>query len=250
MRQWANDGLKAAIPSDVYPVYLDLAAQAGLAVLPYAMHPTVESQDWDAADMLLLTNPVKPRGDFLTASEVHAVLQWLAASAHRRVFIDAVYDLRAELHTSTRQLVHTNQAVVLHSLSKAWMSPLLAGVALVPASDVGYWTPVFRAEAVDREQLAEAEAWLAGHPRLPNEVGDAFETAQAELARKAANAGLRLVPRLGDKAPGYMLQVQASFDDTLERGFIGLPGCTFGINDPAVTVLSALDLVPSLPAGQ
>ena len=244
MGEWARHGLRLALPADVYPVYAQLAAKNRLLYTEYPLHPSLQASAWAGADVLLLTNPVKPRGTALTPAEIEQVCQWLAQDARRRVVVDAVYDLLPALQASTQALWATGQAVVLHSLSKAWLSPLLAGVAVVPQADVAQLTPVFRAPAGDGAALAQAEAWLQQQPGFPQAVGQAFVRARDALASRLCAAGLQPLSAPGDAVPGYLLPVACSVRQGAQAGFIGLPTTAFGVAWPghaAVTVFSALD---------
>ena len=242
MAHWAGLGWRVAIPADVYPVYAQLSADAGLKFGPYPLHPSLQSVDWRDADALLVTNPVKPRGDVLDARELAHITDWLAQSAHRRVVVDAVYDLQPGLHASSRALWATGQAIVLHSLSKAWLSPLLAGVAVVPASDAALLAPLFRDQAIDRQRLAQAEAWLQQQPDFPAQVGDAFDGARTRLAQQLQSQGLMPLQGTSERVSGYLLRVACSVEAGAQAGFLGLPGSAFGDTQPLspITVFSAL----------
>ncbi len=253
MGEWARHGLRLALPADVYPVYAQLAATNYLLCTEYPLHPSLQASGWAGADVLLLTNPVKPRGTALAPAEIEQIRQWLAQDTRRRVVVDAVYDLLPALQPGTQALWATGQAVVLHSLSKAWLSPLLAGVAVVPQADVAQLTPVFRAQAGDGAALAQAEAWLQQRPDFPQAVGQAFVQARGALASRLHAVGLQPLSAPGDGVPGYLLPVACSVQQGAQAGFIGLPATAFGAAWPghaAVTVFSALEglAAPEAPA--
>ena len=243
MAHWAGLGLRVAIPADVYPVYAQLCADAVLQFGQYPLHPGLLPVHWSEADVLLVTNPVKPRGDVLDARELAHITDWLAQSAQRRVVVDAVYDLQPELHASTRTLWATGQAIVLHSLSKAWLSPLLAGVAVVPASDVARLEALFRDQVIDRQRLAQAEAWLQQQPDFPTAVGGAFDRARTRLAQRLQAQGLVSMQGTSERVSGYLVRVACSVEAGAQAGFLGLPGSAFGApqRPSPITVFSALD---------
>ena len=247
MTAWAKQGLRLALPADVYPVYAQTARRKGMYGSAYPLNPVLQATAWGNADVLLVTNPVKPRGTALTPPEIAQITQWLAQDAKRRVVVDAVYDLLPALLPGTQALWATGQAVVLHSLSKAWLSPWVAGVAVVPEGDVAQLRPLFRAPAGDGAGLAQAEAWLQQQPDFPQTVGKAFEQAREGLARTLRAAGLHPLAQDQDHAvPSYLLPVACSVQQGVQAGFIGLPASAFGAAWPghaAVTVFSALEML-------
>ncbi|MFD0568909.1 aminotransferase class I/II-fold pyridoxal phosphate-dependent enzyme [Kitasatospora gansuensis] len=86
------------LPSDVYPVYFDLARAVGLAPASYPTLPTPalpSSPADDRPEYLLLANPSKPLGRYLSDAECAALIAWLQESPHRHLLIDCVYDLGA-----------------------------------------------------------------------------------------------------------------------------------------------------------
>lgn len=241
-REWAAQGLKAALPIDVYPVYLQLADAAGLQYRTYSAHAEGAFSDLEDVDVALVANPVKPRGTHLSFYEHLELMEWLMRDEKRRVVVDAVYDLTSSLAGSTESLLLTRQAILLHSLSKGWLAPLRAGAVVVPPQDVAFWTPVFRAEPVDRSKLAEAEALLTQRPDFPRKVqqviGDKAEALHSELRRR----GIEPCEFAGDRAASYLVCVEGSWKQTLEKGVLGLPMTSFGGTNLEVTVLSALSL--------
>lgn len=253
MKSWAAQGYKIALPLDVYPVYLQIAQKVGIKYGTYPLHPYMEAEGWQDADVMLTSNPVKPRGDFLAEREVDAIKTWLAQAPHRRVAIDAVYDAQPRLTEGTRQLMETGQGIVLHSLSKIWLEPLVAGICVVPAADTPAWTPLFRQEEVERDKLALAEAWMRQAPNFPDTVKAEFLRLSNQLRAELTSRGLSLLERPADAtlqgrevygapAPGYLIQVEGAFEEVLERGFLGMPQFIFGGKQENVTVLSALPM--------
>lgn len=242
MRGWAELGYTIALPSDVYPVYLSIAQKVGIKVVTYPLHPHLEPQGWQEADVMLTANPVKPRGTRLAEREVDAIRYWLSQAPHRRVVVDAVYDFAPQLSDGTRALMETSQCIVLHSLSKIWLEPLVAGICVVPPGDAQAWTPLFRQEEVEREKLALAEAWMKQFPMFPDVVRIVFVRMAMELQLELAEKGLHVAPRGDDHAPGYLLQVNGSFEEVLEKGFLGMPQFLFGGKQENVVVLSALPM--------
>lgn len=238
-----------ALPADVYPVYLDLARRAGVDTWTYSSigeelgRPGAIPGD---RDVILLAEPCKPRGSHMTLAELQAVLAWLEAAGHRRVVLDTVYDMALAPSPATQALLETGQCLVLHSLAKAWARPWVAGLALVPAVDVGRLTPAFRSLEVDREGLALAEALLRQDLDGPRKQQRWLADRAGEAMAAWSLAGIW--PTGGAGAPAvagqYLFLVRRPWGALLEDGVLALPGPIYGASEE-VSVLSAL---PALKA--
>ena len=239
-REWAKEGRRAALPADVYPVYLQLADAAGLQYGLYTSAADEGFPDLEGFDIVLAANPVKPRGTYLSRRERLQLLGWLAGSAKRRLVLDVVYDLEPGLAQATRYLAQSGQCILLHSLSKAWLAPLRAGAVVVPQQDASFWTPVFRRESVDRGMLAQAHALLTQRPEFPRQVQHAFSSRAAALRGVLQQRNVVESAFPGVASPGYLVCVQGSWPELLAKGLLGLPLEVFGGGNPNVTVLSAL----------
>lgn len=241
---WAQTGRRVALPSDVYPVYRELAEKADLVVTTYASYPTMPVDFAHDADITLVTDPFKPRGSAVSERELQQLLAWLAASTQRRVVVDAVYQFDTRLSETTRRLLDTGQVIVLHSLAKAWASPLLAGIALVPEQDVQELTAVFRLLSVDRSRLALAQGMLRSDRMRPAHLADVLAGHQTALARALTQRGLSLPAR--EVLPGqYLFVVEQSWTTLLHtHKVLALPLSVFGSRVDGVSVLSSLPPLP------
>ena len=133
-RELVRDNAALWIPADVYPIYLELASAAGIKpslfkTLPEPKFPAAKPND--SPEYLLIANPWKPLGRFLTNAECAALIGWLDASPRRRLLVDCVYDLSAPFHATTQELQRTGRAILLHSVTKGWLWPKTFGVALI-----------------------------------------------------------------------------------------------------------------------
>lgn len=239
---YAEAGKRILLPSDVYPVYLDMAQRAGLAWQGYEAWAGFDAQPLGDADVLLLTNPLKPKGTRLTEQEASTVLGWLQADPGRRVLVDVVYTFENQLDPMTRRLFDHGQALVLHSLSKGWAQPLVAGVALVPASDAPELTNVFRCLPVDRERLSLAEALLTQGTEHPRLLATLLQQKAVALAQQLASRGAPVPASLKNPLPGqYLFALDCSWEHLLERhGVLALPLSVFGSTRNGC-VVSSLD---------
>ncbi|MER7770229.1 aminotransferase class I/II-fold pyridoxal phosphate-dependent enzyme [Kitasatospora sp. NPDC096140] len=232
------------LPADVYPVYFELARAAGLApasypTLPAPVLPGAPADD--RPEYLLLANPSKPLGRYLSDAECAEVIAWLRESPHRRLLIDGVYDLGAPFAAGTRRLLDTGRAVLLHSVTKGWLWPRTFGVVLL-GPEQAELADSFRADPPTPEQLRLADRLLTVHGDVPGHVA-------AELAVRAERLFDRLpADVLGAVAPGsrtcpgnYFFPVDIPAE-TLRRayGVLALPGGVFGETAWSGSVLTSL----------
>ncbi len=242
-QQAASAGQRALIPADVYPVYQQLAQAAGLRWQSYPMWPQA---DWSAStlaetDLLLITNPAKPRASTLGAQEVASLESWLAGAPHRRLLIDAVYQFMPPFDSATLRLLAGEQTIVLHSLSKSWLRPQVMGVALLPQQDIALHTALFRANPPTQPALQLAQALLTERSALPAELVAHLHLQRQHLQQALAARGC--TRPLSSQVPTYLFPLEKAFDALLEQHqILAIPGSVFGITQPDVCVLSSLGL--------
>ncbi|MCY1008206.1 hypothetical protein OV079_22125 [Nannocystis pusilla] len=166
-------GRRLALPTDVYPVYWDLARAAGVATVGVATFPELAIADLldraTRADVaaLVLPDPLKLHGRSLAADERAALLAWLARDPHRRLVLDGVYSFGRRLSPATLELLASGQVLYLDSLSKGWLYPRVFGVAHLPARDFDRLGPVFRAAAPRRPTCGSPRASSPTTPSSP-----------------------------------------------------------------------------------
>lgn len=235
---YATQGASLWLPEDNYPVYAQLATAADL---PFQGFPTLPEPSWPTAaaagpELLLVTNPMKPRGRWLDDADVDALLGWLNQSPERRLLLDVVYGLTPHVHRSTQRLVDAGQTILLHSVTKGWLAPRSFGVALVPEADTALH-PLFRARPPSQASLGRARHMFGAHRSTPVEVERALETARARLL-DALPAGLPFLPC---DAPGYFTPVRLGYRELIEvHGVLGIPASVFGSTRTDITILSSL----------
>ena len=244
-RHYAGRATTVWLPADNYPVYGELARATSPTIREF---PTLPEPQWPEAapapglELLVVTNPLKPLGRWLTGSDVTALETWLARSPRRRLVLDAVYTFATEFHPTTLQLLATQQTILLHSLTKGWLHPRLFGVTLVPESDVAALSPAFRAQAPSQPNLARARELLACHAAMPAVV--ARELAVAHERMVVALPACLLAPA-PDAAPGYFSVVSMGWEQLLEdHDILGMPAAVFGSTRQDLTILSSLRFLP------
>jgi len=243
-RAYAGNETRLWLPADTYPVYGELARAAGLAPLEFRTLPEPVWPDAPPAtrlEILLVTNPLKPLGRWLTGEDVNTLDEWLAASSRRRLLLDVVYTMSTQFHPTTLQLLATGQTILLHSLTKGWLHPRLFGVALVPEADAATLTPLFRAHPPPQQNLARARELLGRHATLPESVASEIATSRTRLFT-ALPAGF---PAMTATDPAtYFMPVMGCWSALLDTfNVLGLPASVFGSPREDITILSSLSFV-------
>ncbi|MDH6108321.1 aspartate/methionine/tyrosine aminotransferase [Kitasatospora sp. MAP12-15] len=227
------------LPSDVYPVYFELARAAGLAPASYPTLPAPAlpgspgspgSPADDRPEYLLLANPSKPLGRYLSDAECAAVISWLRESPHRRLLIDSVYDLGAPFAAGTRRLLDTGRAVLLHSVTKGWLWPRTFGVVLLGPAEAEL-AEAFRADPPTPAQLRLADRLLTEHRDVPRQVVDELAARAERLFERLPDEVLGAIPMASRTCPGnYFFPVEIPAQ-TLQReyGLLAMPVSVFSV---------------------
>lgn len=242
--RYASQGARAWLPSDTYPVFHELAAAAKLPVQEY---PTLPEPAWptkppeDGLEIMLITNPMKPLGRWLSGDDVAALKLWLGASPHRRLLIDAVYTFGTTFHEATLELMRGGQTLLLHSLTKGWLRPRLFGVTVVPPDDVASLAPVFREAPPPQSSLAEARWLMSDHQKKPELVRAAIGSASRTLRLKYPQL---FHPGGASELVGYFHPVHKPWAALLaEDRLLGIPATVFGSKLEDITILSSLTFI-------
>ncbi|SEL97531.1 aminotransferase class I/II-fold pyridoxal phosphate-dependent enzyme [Streptacidiphilus jiangxiensis] len=232
------------LPGDVYPVYFELARAAGLTPASYPTLPApvlpVAPAD-DRPEYLLLANPSKPLGRYLSDAECDAVIAWLQQSPRRHLLLDCVYDLGAPFATGTTRLLETGRAVLLHSVTKGWLWPRSFGVALL-GPEQSELAEAFRADPPSPEQLRLAERLLSEHADAPQQVAAELAARAERLFERLPAQVLAAVPAASRTSPGnYFFPVALPAQTLLrEHGVLALPVGVFGESNWSGSVLTSL----------
>lgn len=244
---YAASGAVLHVPCDNYPVYHELAHAAGLATCSFATLPTIE---WPTVsvgtslEILLITNPLKPRNRWLNADDVAHVSTWLAADSRRRLLLDTVYTFDIRFDAATLQLFATGQTIVLHSLTKAWLQPRLFGITLIPPADAATLTPLFVANPPSQINLVRARDLLLHHAAMPAAVRQTLRDAQQRLRTVLQNH--HAIPAevwLPTDAVGYLFPVQLPWQMLLEQHrVLAMPASVFGSACDDISIVSSLSL--------
>ncbi|OPC77880.1 aspartate aminotransferase [Embleya scabrispora] len=232
------------LPGDVYPVYFELARAAGLAPESYPTLPAPvlpRSPADDRPEYLLLANPSKPLGRYLSDAECAAVISWLRVSPRRHLLIDSVYDLGGPFAAGTRRLLDTGRAVLLHSVTKGWLWPRTFGVVLLDPTHAAL-AEAFRADPPTSAQLRLADRLLTEHGDVPRQVVDELAARAERLFERLPDDVLAAIPTASRSCPGnYFFPVEMPAE-TLRRecGVLAVPVGVFGESGWSGSVLTSL----------
>lgn len=236
LMELSKRGGQLVMPFDVYPVYGQIAATSGTDVVTFPTVPDLSIPD--CGDWLLLPNPLKPAGRWLGTKDVNSVRRWLAERPERRVLIDAVYNFQTNLHATTLELIETQQAIVMHSLSKTWLHPQVLGVCLVSENDWNDLAPIFRSNSPDQPNLQLADYLMRSESKLPNQVDKTITHKRAELRRRLPAELTRMQV---ENEAGYFTLLESSFKDLLQsHRILTIPLSVFGSELSNVAAASSL----------
>lgn len=232
------------LPADVYPVYLELAHAAGLVPATYRTLPNLtlpKSPVVDRPEYLLVTNPCKPLGRFLSEAECASLVAWQDESPRRRILIDCVYDLGTPFHVSTRRLLATGRCVLLHSITKGWLWPQTFGVVLLGKHDDNL-AAAFRADPPTQEQLWLADQMLTEHADVPRQVIEELGDRAQRLFSQLPSGVLTAIPAAARTCPGnyyFPIEIPPAALQS-EHGVLALPASVFGATTWTGSVLTSL----------
>lgn len=227
----AARGARVGIPSDVYPVYLTLAQEAGVRVQEWKSREGLPALD--ELDALLVCEPLKPWGTTLSEQEVLRLEHWIDERSERMLLLDSVYATPPTAHA--KRLVEHESAVFLTSLSKAWLLPDHVGLCVVPSRWKDAVRGVFASLPKDEQRLRVGYAALTEHRERPAQVQEKLQLFAQQLdAYTQQHSALRAA-----RCVGYFSVSACSFEELLAQGVLGIPASVFG-GPEELSLLSSL----------
>jgi hypothetical protein len=214
---FARGGRRLLAPQDVYPVYLELAGQSGLALTTF---PTVPRPELPAIgvgrgrEVLLVPEPLVPLGRGLNDSETAQVQAWLDEDRERLLLLDCVYTFAERFTKAAEGLLAGGRTILLHSLAKGFLAPDVAGFAIGPSAVLDEL-----AHDIGDDARGTALHLLREAPDLPQRLAAEFSRRWSALGRAVD---------LPAPTTGYFAVVPVRFDDLLARGQLAVPGTAFG----------------------
>lgn len=201
---------KIAIPQDVYPVYQQLAAEND--TVEYRTLPYFNIQEALITDTVLMTFPFM--GTDLTDSEIDVLCDWLGKDPNSLLIIDRVYDYE---NRNIQKLIDTNQVIVLYSLSKAFLSPGVMGLAVVPEP--------YKIKTEKNWDENKAKSILS-HVDFPKKQIAIFKYRWNKLGY--------------NRYPSYSKCLQRASENFLENKILAVPGDVYNSKNPMVSIVTCL----------
>ena len=235
---YAHTNRTLVLPSDVYPVYQQIAQASGVSTQTYPARLGVGAPSMDQPWALLVCNPLKPWGGTLSDE------QWRTLITHAQdhngvVLVDAAYDL-APPPVVLELMTAGAPVVFLGSLSKGWLLPWHAGITLGPPEHLDPLRAHVRALPVDTDKLRIAFAALTDHGTRPKLVHN-------EIAHRRQQ-GLSTLEALSipvSHADGYFVVTPQSPIELIKQGVLGIPSTVFGAPPGGPSLISVLGLEPT-----
>ncbi|WP_434047081.1 MULTISPECIES: hypothetical protein [Sorangium] len=228
----AKRSARVGVPADVYPVYQELAAEAGATLVPWSARLGLPVLD--GLDAALICEPLKPWGSHLSPLEAAQLRGWARADERRMLILDSAYATPPT--EQARALVDDESAILLASLSKGWLIPDHAGLCVVPERFQKEARGAFAMLSKDEPRVRIGYAALTEHASRPREVGAILDQRARWLeALTSARPELK-----ASRCIGYLAISARSFEELLELGILGVPAPVFG-GPEGLSVLSSLE---------
>ena len=233
-----NEGRTLWLPQDVYPVYSELAGR--LCTRPYETLVDFNLDfldDSSDTDVLLITDPLTPLGRYLRIHELEQCDEWLRKSPNRLLIIDAVYCFGPDRLSRLNDILQTDQAVVLHSLSKAWLAPHLLGVAACPRRLTKEIDGQGNGYPMDSLDIQQAHSIVTADPGRPLLLQKLFFQQWLILEPEIRKASDDWRP----PQTGYFSLVPVNNNSLLqEHDILAVPASVFGSKRENLSVISCL----------
>lgn len=218
---------KFLIPADVYPFYQKTLKELNIN---YSEYQTLKINELykdianEEADILLITDPLKPLGRDVENNEYDLIENWLKKDIKRLLLIDAVYMLDTQLNKRLFQLYEsTNQVIFMFSLSKSWCLPNHFGITLMPNNELGKnIREEFKKLEKDQNKLNIAFMAINKNQTVPINIKEIFNKnrliVEKIIKEKLPNS---------NNNPSYLFYTEKSFEYFLEKGILVIPATVF-----------------------
>lgn len=231
LRRFARRAMRLTLPGDVYPVYWQIAAAAGVGTVPVETFPHFDlaavlfAAERAGSTAVVLPAPLKLQGRAWTAAEVDIALAWLRHDPTRRLILDGVYAFGQPADATVQRLLGSGQAILLDSLSKGWLHPRQFGIALLPECEMADCAAAFRQLELSQAQLFGAQQLLDRHVGFPQRLAAELAARRQAFLAEARAGGLPVM----DSANGYLVAIhRASVDLLRSQRLLAIPASVFG----------------------
>jgi aspartate/methionine/tyrosine aminotransferase len=245
LKLFGQAGQRVVLPLDVYPVYWQIASEAGVEVVGVETFPDFDLQSiLDVAsssntNALLLPAPLKLHGRDWTEEELALAIAWLEEIPQRRLILDGVYSFGLPMGRFVKHLLATNQVIYLDSLSKGWLHEQIFGIAVVPESDFGIYADNFRKCGPSQEKLILAQDLLFRFERFPYLLARLLDQRRATLFKLIREVGLNVL----SVERGYLIPIPGGVSSLLDKHrLVTIPVTAFGSRLTEWSIASSLSV--------
>lgn len=222
---------KFLIPKDVYPFYQKTLNNNNITFEEYStlgVNELFKDINNKAADIMLLTDPLKPLGRDILNIEYENIEKWLKKDKSRLLIVDGVYTLDNRLNDYILNLYEkTNQVILLYSLSKSWRLPNYFGISIFPKNDFGEnLREDYKKLEKNQEKLNYAFMALNKYKDEPLYLKKLLQENQKKL--KELNPYFKELKNNSEKNPSYLLYSERDFQEWLNDGILVIPASVFG----------------------
>jgi len=225
MRHWASCGMETiAFPAESGRTVSMLLGRenAGLTIFTYPTVPTIDHRYLCKTDVMVITNPVSPRGSALSVEEMQTLQCWLDVDPKRRLVVDAESTIDNVFLPETLELYASDQVYVLHSLGEGWLAADVAAFVLPPAQDMPQVKNAIREQPCVGQGLAQADLLLRHAREYPRQLGMHLLNAEAVVRTRLEQSGIQY--EHGQGLARYQFVVQKPFEDLArDNGILARP---------------------------
>lgn len=218
---------KYLIPKDVYPFYQKLLNEKNICYKEYKTlngKKLFEDIKDIEADILLITDPLKPLGRDIELNEYKNIEFWLNENKNRMLIVDCAYTLSNKINEFLFNLyLKTNQVILLYSLSKGWSLPNYLGISLFMDNDFGKYLKE-KYKLLEKNQSNLNMAYMALKEK--NSVNDLKNI--LEKNHKKAEFYLNRKLPYSKENISYLYYLEDKFDDLLKKNILSIPATVFG----------------------
>jgi len=231
------------IPGDVFPAYLNIAAEEGVLVDRYSLWPDLQlapiMHGSGEKEFLLIPLPHSPMGYRLSTDQRDMMQAWLVQSPSRYLVVDLVYAYDHLYNPEIQEWASSSQAILAFSMSKTWLQRCLAGIAIVPDAFLEEVQPYLEIPSSFERGLALR--CLVDQPDLPSRQAKRFETQWRSFSDKLKDIDLAWMP----PRTGYLGVVKCHWQRLLdEHNVLAVPPALFGSPALEYSIISCLHDLP------
>lgn len=223
---------KFIIPSDVYPKYVYITDKLENRVFYNLNNYGLLNINVEVSNSLLLLEcPITPEGRVLNKEEINHLLKFLKEKSNI-IVIDTVYVYDVlKVFDLLKPLILTNQCIILHSLSKTYLSPEVLGINYIPNKlkeqiDFSY---VYNLYPLKDEGYSLKRAYniIQNKPELPYLQEEIFKS-EFEILKKQKVIKVKENPK--EEYMSYFRKINKTFEEGILNNIMTVPTSIFSVN--------------------